>query len=318
MQKTLQSKIFWTLFVIFSLIVFIMLINTNRTYESKSDVLIVAKSELAAKNFEQIIGDTAYIPHTLSFYDRMVADNENLIDDSKGLPSFERKLLWEKKIRTERIAESGIIRITVSDPDRYQSEVIGSQAGITLASYLSRAYDIKTDIDFRIIDGPITSYAIKYNFFVLLFSSFLGGLVISFLIYWVFLQLLKMKPQSRNVSLPVSLVEILKEKNQKLKSLSYGEEEKSVATGHAVTAAKAAAPDNLPIADEAILADLKSPGRSDKKEEEKDITNDASNNYVVKEPTPEEVENRLKKLLPKDPTPEEVKERLNKLLSGEL
>lgn len=316
MQKILQSKIFWTLFVIFSLVIFVMLINTNRIYESRSDILIVAKSRLASENFDQIIEDTVYIPRTLSFYDKMIADNENLTDNFKGLSSFERKLFWKKEIRTERIAKSGIIMITVSNPDKSQAEMIGRQADITLASYLSQAYDIRTDIDLRIIDGPITNHTVRYSFLSLLFFSFLGGFASALIIYWTFLKLSKIKPQGKNISLPISLEKILREKDQKPKSLVY--EEESLAASHIPTGTKAAAPDNLPIADEATFSGLKPSGSPDSKKEKKDVANDVLNIPDVKEPTPEEVEKRMNKLLPKDPTPEEVKERLNKLLSGEL
>ncbi len=316
MQKILQSKIFWMLFVIFSLAVFVMLMNTNRTYESKSDILIVAKSGLASENFDQIIGDTVYIPHTLSFYDKLIADNENLIDNFKGLSSFERKLFWKKEIRTERIAKSGIIRIAVTNPDKNQAEMIGRQANITLASYLSQAYNIKTDIDLRIIDGPITNHTVRYGFLSLLFLSFSGGFAAALMIYWTFLQLSHMKPRGKNTSLPISLEKILKEKDQKPKSLVY--EEESADVSHISTGFKAAAPDNLPIADEAILADLKPSTALDSKKEKKDVASDTLNIFDVKEPTAEEVEKRLNKLLPKDPTPEEVKEKLNKLLAGEF
>lgn len=151
---------------------------------------------------------------------------------------------------------------------------------------------------------------------MLLSLSLLGGFIAALIFYWALLQLSKIRLRDKKMLLPVSLEKILKEKAQKPKSLTY--EEENISTSHISAGFKASAPDNLPIADEATLVGLKSPVVPGSKDEGEAVAEDASDISNIKEPTPEEVEKRLNKLLPKDPTPEEVKERLNKLLNGEL
>lgn len=314
MKKILQSKNFWILFVIFSLMTFFVLVSNNKKIHSESDILIIAKSELAAENFDRIVGDIAYIPHTLSFYDKMIADNDSIIDNSKDLSSFERKLSWESAISTKKIKDSGVIQIDVSSQNGEQAQIISKQIGLTLASYLSRMYDIKADVDLRIIDGPITYYSSRYSFLLSLLLSILVGFLISFPIYWIFSKLLKMKEKAKNISLPVSLAEMLKNKTKEPIELSYEEEKIAPVLKTTTTSVKAVAPANLPIADETTLASLGSIVTP----KEELVLVETPKEIIIKEPTPEEVKAKLEKISRTEPTPEEVKERLNKLLSGEF
>lgn len=290
MKNTFKSKSYWVASILAAAVIFVALSRLNNGYKSEVDVLVLAKSPQASSSIAQITADAQTVPLSLSFYNKLLESNQNIKDSFSGLSDYQRKASWNKKIRTKIINRSGVIGIEIFDQDRAQAEIIASQTARDLSQVLSRYYNIKTDLDIRIIDGPITVAGNKYDSKTI----FPVSLAIALLaIYFSFTLASMIEKKSFRVEnkfekpAVAEAVEQVQEKKPELQINSSQEyqivpkpkvEEKIVKEQPAMRMfdKKAAAPNNLPVA-EAI-------------------------NFK---------EN-------KNPTPEEVKERLNKLLSGKI
>lgn len=292
MKEIFKSKTFWLTFVILSAIIYIALINLNRTYQSEIDILIIPKSEKAAINSEQIVENFKVIPESLAFFERMIKDDEGIVDDLVlELPSYKKKIYWNSKVKTERISNSGIVKISAFDDDHYIAENLSTQTVKNIIGSAGLYYNIKNDIDIRIIGEPITLYSNSQSKIILVLKSLVSGFILVFLSFLTPFYLFEKNTERHNRFLPIK--ENLKlEKTEK----PVFEKEKdwfSLAKSEIscnIYNKKASAPDNLPIAG----------GAEENKETEKFPENEEKNPIT------------------REATSEEVKERLNKLLSGKL
>lgn len=274
-----------------------MLVNFNRAYISTSHILIIPKSDVAAINSEQIIENLSLVPSTLSFYDRMISGNE--FDDLVSeLSKQKRKDYWKSKLRIKRVSQSGILEISALDKTRYQAEITNHSTVQTLIKYIGFYYDIKNDVDLRIIDGPITKET-SANSNIFLFSlSLISGFILTFVLLFFSSYFSEKKKGIEKIRSDIFNFKKnfpRKEKNMEdLNKIILQEEEEKpldfLEKEPIFQIKKASAPANLPIAPE-----------EEKIEEKKEIKKEKN--------TPEPII--------REATAEEVKERLNKLLSGE-
>lgn len=303
MEKILKSKIFWLALILAAAVVFLVGINLDRNFKAEVDVLILPKSDSAVRNISQIMGNAKEIPRSLSFYDKLLERNEDIEDEAAGLPDYKRKAVWNSKNKIEQIGSSGIVKIEVFDPSQWQAEILSRQVATDVAVVMSKYYNVKTDLDVRIIDGPIIGYAPRRSIAAWIGISLLVGLAAGFLLSLISSVLskaeIKRKFQVRfpfrerkpfviseeKAGIPKGVFEAEKKEEP---AFVITKKEKPVIGA----TKKAAAPSNLPVGEEFIFEAPKI-----KPEEEK----------------PEE-----KKTAYREATPEEVKERLNKLLRGEM
>lgn len=319
MNRENQAKLYIWLAAIFALIIFAAFVDLNRTYKSEVDVLIIPKNESVLKNVSQIADNIKEIPKTLSFYNRIISSGD-IFDEAGNLSDYKRKAYWESKIRTKKIDGSSMVKIIVFDRDQDRAEDLSHQAGLEIAKVMSQHYNIKTELDIRIADGPIVSYGLKNNILIIILESIFGGIMAAFLVS-VINQILKkmgMKSKSDGMNFSVSAVHKLPiaatgleikpisfdkkpsglEKKQLEVKVDFEKEAVSYGLGK-----KSAAPDNLPVGDfpEFYSVDMISQKlKADEKEET------AEKEEIASEP------------ITREATPEEVKARLNKLLRGEL
>jgi hypothetical protein len=305
MKRIQNYRLYIFLYISAFVVIFIALINLNRTYKSEVEIMLIARNEATAKNMDRILEDAREIALTLSFYDRMV---ENGIEDPvEELPGYKRQAYWNDKVRTEKVDGSNMVRITIFDKDQLIADEISQQAALSTAETLSQYYDIKTELDTRIADGPTISYGSKNNVFILLLQSIWGSALFVLVVALVngLLEFAgfgtktgKKESQVMKYSIP-QIRKIIEEKpitfdkkptDFKIPQQKNIEVEKTAPIIE--TGKKSAAPENLPIADESMFQSV-APKTEPKKEEQ-----------------------LAEKPIIREATPEEVKERLNKLLSG--
>jgi len=284
------SAYFFILTLILSAVFCFLFLENFKSYKSQVTILLIPKSEKIAVQSEQIAQNLTEFPRNLSFYEKLLADNKNIKDELAGCSKDKRKKLWNKKLEINREKNSGIIKIGISNDNQVKSEKIARQTAFTLFNTASRYYNIKNEIDLRIIDEPITSLKMK-SWPWLIFLSVLAGTFLSYLITSIFSKaeifFLKArsginlaKPYRQNFSSWTDATQ-RKEKSDKPEKKSKP-----------ITAAKKSqAPSNLPIADDSGAA-LEDAG----------INKDATEKIISSE----------------EPSEEELKERLNQLLRGEL
>jgi capsular polysaccharide biosynthesis protein len=323
MISVFKSKAFGAVFLATLIVIFAAFLNLNGTYESRTDVLVIPRSASAVQNSDQIISDLATLPYSLYFYNRMSQDDPAAaISGIQQLPAAQALDRWDSKIRISRVGESGILRITALDQDRSQAETFSFQTAKELISTAGLYYNVRTDIDLRIVDGPITSFAGLAPTYIVFLESLIASFVLVTFAFFISALLFgeKEAPVSKKsvrwaFTGEKTFSPLRREKKEvKLEPvrIKKPEEEAGPAAEIAYTAftKKAAAPANLPVSDEALS--LSVPRSKDNKSIVIPETDESAGGNK------EEVEPRKEKPIIREATPEEVKERLNKLLSGKL
>lgn len=300
----IKSKLFLLIFIIAAIIIFIAGINSGRVYKSEADILLLPKNEQTTRNIEQIMANAKQIPFSLSFYNKMLELNPDIEDAAASLPDYKRKDFWKEELEIMRIKNSGILKISVFNGSQFQSEITSRQVAQSLSMVLSRYYDIRTDLDIRIIDGPIVSNVVRSTFIGWIIISLLAGFASAFLVYFIvnFLPKADIKEELAEklhfreepsifpkFSFPPSS---MKGKTPDF-DFTFPTEEQIERETYIPGGKKASAPENLPIVEIAEEAPV-------------------AMGLETKPVQPEE----MTKKSTREATPEEVKERLNKLLSG--
>ncbi len=267
-------------------------IISSKIYQSEIRILLMPRSEVAARNIDQILRNAEEIPKSLSFYNKMLELNTDIEDDLANLPDGQRKDSWNDKIRIESIKKSGIIKINILDDSQSQAEIISRQVAQSETTVLGKYYNV-ADLDTKIIDGPIASSIAKIKFWVLFpFSLFVGLLtgLAAFLIAKLF-----SKDESffKSESLEKYFQPTFEDSRKKISEYFSApkNELKSLEEDTYTFEKKAVAPDNLPIAaEESVFA-------SENKKEQSANSSENVNQIITREATPEEVKARLNKLL---------------------
>lgn len=312
MEKIIKSKSFWLSFAIVALVVFTLLLNFYRVSKSTIDILIIPKSQLAASQFETVIANFQKIPLALSFYGRVTAQNPFLWDPKIAeLPKNKIRAHWQNKIQTERLGQSGILRVTLIDKERAQSEAFAEQTKKTIIILAGIYYNIRDDIDVRILDGGITKEEASVPVSVIIIESAGSSFFLVFLIFaaagYFFPEKRERLTDFIKDRFTLSALTPKKEMNESIQKTDAGwnptaEQPYEFFTPHleypernlagAGFTKKAPAPDNLPIIEE-------KPKEFDIEKKEEELLeygiNDAD--QIIKEATPEEVKDRLNKLL---------------------
>ncbi|EKE18945.1 MAG: hypothetical protein ACD_9C00189G0003 [uncultured bacterium] len=164
---------------ILSAVFFLLLSELFKTYKSDISILVNLKSEIAVKQEQNILNSIMELPTTLSFYDRMLEANSDIRDVSEGLSSRQRKDVWNDMISLQRSNDEALVfKLSISAKQENDAKQLSSKAARTLFDTIALYYDVKNDVDLRIIDGPITKSYVR-GWYVLLFLSIIGGFALA-------------------------------------------------------------------------------------------------------------------------------------------
>lgn len=276
---------FITLSIILAVVFFFSFLGNLKFYRSEISILFISKNEKMILQSEQVIQNIIELPYQLSFYEKILKDNENINDSLAGYSKDKRKKLWSKKLKINRRKNSGVIDIKIDTNDRKQSEIIVKQTVFTLFGSVSQYYNVKKDIDLRIIDGPITSTHIA-NLPWLALLSLAAGTVLSYLSHLIsdsFIKIIRKRKMTPT-----------KTGNKSLKEHKGDLSAQEQLTQPTIK--KYQAPSNLPVNDDGY----------DAPEENYEESLVSENNQLNDSMKHEE------------PTENELKERLNQLLKGKF
>lgn len=333
MKEMLKDKIFWIFSLAIAGVIFVAAMDSNRTYQAEMNILFVPKNEIVARNADQVLENARQISKMLSFYDKIVEENQDIQDGAAELPDAKRKAFWNSTMKAEKIRKSGIVKIVITNDSQSQASIISRQSAESLTVAMSRFYDIRKELDMRIVDGPIVKEVEKMNVFSWLLISLFLGLVLGAIFnvaieslvkrYGTRKRIEKIEIKARPAIFPrFSLPETMKRDIfPKAKDIFDFKAEKEAAlvqgkkTGLSTAGVKkAAAPDNLPIAED-FNFNVVEPVEEDPDQAE----NVSDENLSLEQDAPIGVEKKEEeKDFFKEATPEEVKARLNKLLSGDM
>lgn len=292
MNRIFKSKLFWILSAAAAVVIFAGGMSRGGSYQSESRILLLPKSEKAVRNIRQIIANAEQIPLSLSFYDKLVEKNGDVEDEAMGLPDYKRKSFWNSKISVRQVGKSGVVRIIFSGENQFNAELFAKQTANDLALVMSRYYDIKNDLEIRTIDGPITRSVSTFSSWIKWISlGIILGVIFGFLISYLIYLLKKIELRKINLASRMNRMKDMfaKKDESKKEARLPGKGKKSVA------------PSNLPTGSEFIMESLERAAEKSAK------GGPASGG-----------EEEAKKPATHEATPEEVKERLNKLLRGGL
>jgi len=302
-KKIFKLKTFWISILIVSGIIFLALNNLNRGYQTETDILIIPKNSLIAGNISQIIENLSQIPLTLSFYKRVNQENGDVFDDTiLELPDYKKQIYWKSRLKIIHIKGSGILKIITFGNNSYQAELLNQEVVRTFLVSISSYYNIKTELDLRIINQFITNFTNQSNFSILFFESLLGGFILSSLIFGasfyffqkeLFLKTVPTKPFFDYSKFNYQLKNNQKNNSWLKESFSDMNLSKKQSTASIIKEKTSQAPSNLPLAPVSFSKD----------------TANKKISVEVKKPKKTEIT--------REATPEEVKAKLNSLLKGE-
>lgn len=309
-------------------------LDVFRSYESEVRILVVGRS--AAVNPEQASANLAALVGTLPFYDRLAADD--ILDDPlAGYPQADRRARWHDTVQAVREADGSIIVITAAGEDPDEARVLAGRVGKTLFGMAGLYYDVKSGIDMRTIEGPVAETVIKHPVAYAAASLF-SALAVTAVFFGFLIALPALLGRSRrnDVSEPVHAghavsgygigdavpyIDPSKFIPVRPSSLPYEERYAGLPSDIHVPSAKAAAPDNLPIADafDLPVSDEPLPFEFEEPAEESVEIHPLLSDEETVEPTVTmEADASGESVSPErgEPTAEEYKRRLNELLSG--
>lgn len=328
--KIKKSPSIWVLAIIgtiLSLASFWALSVNFKDYQSTVKILVISKSEKSSANHDRILNTIAELPKTLTFYEKLLAENPEIKENRIYSSLDEKKENWNSMIKVSVNPEdSSIIELTVISDDEKSSQIISNKSARNLFNITSNYYDVKNDIDLRIIEGPIVKDSLKNAFWLFLASILLGySLAVIFQRLFVFaatdldkLMMALRQGSKKNNEAPQeehdqkkdgsdlqndTASDLENKKSQELKERETEELERlnkimqqdiypNFPEMPISEPKKASAPDNLPIADVDAFEIDKSE-EEDKEKSDMAIENEKSSH----EPTPEEIRKRLNQLL---------------------
>ena len=282
-KKIFKLKTFWSAFVLAAILSFVVFLNLENIYLTRTDILFIPKNGLSSSAGEDVLSNMENIMHSADFFKGMLKEDPGIVgEEVLELPDNKKKDYWNSKLETEQLENSGILKVETIDKNRYDSHLFNTEAVQRLLNISGVFYDLETELEVRIVDRNIVTQTTDSSKIIILLKSLVLSLILVGAIFYAFLKLFK-KKRNRSISwFPTKTPK--KESGSFSTVLSSPKNNKDISAPVNKTAC---APDNLPIAEEELKTEKK-----------------------------EEAEDGIKTV--HEATPEEVKEKLNKLLSGEL
>jgi hypothetical protein len=131
-----------------------------RSYSAEVTVLVVSKSGITDTS-SNVADNIAELTRTLSFYDRLLSDNDLIDDDTLGYAPDKRKEYWQNLVMITKQNGSGVLVIRAKSDTPETAKRIALQTAQTMFSVAGLYYNVKTDVDMRIVDGPFVSYVLQ-------------------------------------------------------------------------------------------------------------------------------------------------------------
>ena len=183
--------------IILTVTFFLFFLDAQKTYTSSVEILVIPKSPIVSNNEDEVLNNLQQLPKLLSFYQAELKNNPDIIDSTAGESMDQRKAQWDNMVDVERPnPNSSILQLSVTAKQQSDSEILVQKTTRTLLDTASQYYNVKTDVDFRIIDGPITKPNISGLWWILPLSLLLG-ISIACLIEMVVVSMEKRFKQSR-------------------------------------------------------------------------------------------------------------------------
>ncbi len=169
--------------LVLSIMFFLLLSSAFKTHTAKIEILFTAKSETAALQSKQILNNLMELPKTLNFYERLLKNNSDVRDIAEGEKPAQRKNIWNNLIAVKKIEKnSSMFEISITARREADAKALAQKTARNLFDMASGYYDVKKDIDLRIVDGPILHTNFFAGFVLALVLSLIFGFAIAFVL----------------------------------------------------------------------------------------------------------------------------------------
>ncbi|MEP7162919.1 MAG: hypothetical protein ABI747_04125 [Candidatus Moraniibacteriota bacterium] len=331
MLRKIFSTYFLATFLAVTFAAGLVWLDSFRGYEAETTVLILEKGERSRAALT-----LSELARNLSFYDAVLSRNDLLDDPFAGQAPDKRKAGWHTLMRLTPANESGVVVLTAWADNQEQARLLSRETVATLFETATRFYNVKTDIELRIVDGPLIHSGLRgTGLFV--FVSLLSGFAVTLVFFLVLTSLDRAFPGKRKAGVfseergfhitpetfrptppAVWMSEMSEESRAEKENIPFRESEVFSVPSEAPDGvlsrgmAKAEAPANLPIMalEEESVTPLQGAMARLMKE---DV--DATARAQAVEPI---FGDAGRAPMTHEPTQEEFKRRLNDLLSGKM
>ena len=174
---TLASGLFW--------------LDSFRISEAEMKILVIGKTPVVQGS--EVAENLSALSANLSFAERALKkneENETLASEFALSSPDERKAKWNELVRVKRLKESGVLSVRTRSEEAETSKDLAMAASQELLATASFYYNVRTDVDLRIVEGPLVSVTVASPFLYLLTS--LGT---SFAVTTLFFSLLSIIPR---------------------------------------------------------------------------------------------------------------------------
>lgn len=152
-----QRSFFVTLFFVM-LASLLFWLDDFRVYQSEVQILVVGRVPSVAT--DQVVENFGELAGTLSFYERLLENHQDIDDMFEGYTKDHRKKLWNETAKVMQNENSGVLSVLAKGDTPVQAKRLSEATVATLFSLASLYYNIETDVDLRVIDESIVETTI--------------------------------------------------------------------------------------------------------------------------------------------------------------
>lgn len=174
------SIYFCTIAAILVVVVFLSFISNYKKYQSEIRVLFVIRNEKLSQDSERIVENFLEFTKYLSFYDRFLEEGK-FPEIFPGKSKDEKKKLWPGVVSAARVSGSQTVQITAWANTEDLAKTYSRQAVLTLVNFSSKYYNLRDDVELRIVEGPIIAPYYQ-NFAPLIILALAVGCILALLI----------------------------------------------------------------------------------------------------------------------------------------
>lgn len=140
-----------------SLASMLILADSFRVYESKVTAILIAKSDRAATLSRSMVENATLLAGTMAYQNRFFEAMSLKNGAFDEMPDALRRESFPAMISVTADGEGSVLSVRgiAEDPD--DSKERARQASLVLFQFFGQYYNIKDDVEFRIIEGPVTS-----------------------------------------------------------------------------------------------------------------------------------------------------------------
>lgn len=166
--RSIWNRAFAVAFVFVTLAALLFWLDSFRTAVAETNILVIGKTEVIKGT--EVAENLSELSENLSFAERVIKANPDLESAFASPSPDERKKKWNQEVRVKHAEGSGVLSVRTKHQDGEMAKNLAAAASQELLATAAFYYNVKTEVDLRIVEGPILSARIGNHFLYLLTS----------------------------------------------------------------------------------------------------------------------------------------------------